>query len=1230
VVGAELARGGVGFVSHVRDRVTGEVLAMKRLIAGTDSDRRLVEAFEREYQVLTRLDHPRIIRVFDYGIDAQGPYYTMELLAGADLRSAAPLPFRKACLLLRDVATSLSLIHARRMVHRDLSPNNVRMTEDGHCKLLDFGALIEFGPSDTIIGTAPCIPPEALQGRPLDQRADLYALGALAYWVLTGRHAYPAQSIRELPNYWKTSPVPPSSFAPDTPAQLDALVLSLLHKDPLARPPSAAEVIAHLEVIGGLPSEDVAAAQRNAQSFFTHPRFTGRSHEQQELRDALDAAKEGRGRALCIRAMAGMGRSRLLEETGLSAQLSGFTVLRADASMSGQLYGTTRALAVALMRSAPESMVALAGSLPASLELLGLERPAAARERVPRKQLAQPSLQPPSGAPTVDGWLAQVSAQRPLVVLVDNVDYADAASLGMLAGLAQKANEHALLLVISECSSRGSREAVGVSALRNQAQVMELIGLSVVDIRALVQSLFGDVPNLERFADWLHEYTAGSPLHAVETCRQLVQRRIIRHTAGVWTLPIARPDTELPTQLGEALLARLSSLSPDARALAECLSLQHEQPTLELCLLLTDNADREHVRGLLAELTRDEVLYVDQDGYRFTSTALRDALLGDMDGIQLEHRHRRLGQAFAVLSADGDLGLQLKAGWHLIMGGHELRGADMIADVTRDAESVRGLMSDMHRTGRALEAALKVYGRHGRSLYARLPLLSGLAQAGFCEELSWSTRYGDQALDAAADLSGLRTARRLRRFIGAWPALLIGIFMALLRFLMTPKRDRAYSFRQLLTHVFTTAAALTGTAALSLDAQRAETTAAILEPFSILPDRLTPAGVYLYCHSLCEIGRENEAEAYKKFGLLIERLSNPRYYPALPAANRGYLLAGAHFARASFAIFRADGANALESAKALDETGFQLYAMIASQLRYLYYTLRGEFAEAALHRAQVELHAAHVGSIWQVETWESPALLLLHTYNLGDIVGATRLVHRLEIMSQDVPSLRRYSRIAKHVLLLVRGDYGSTEAVAREYEEDPPRSYIGWTASRAAISLGYNLAGQHAQARAFAEQTRAHITDEDHDYPALFILNEVALALAEANSGEALQGLRRIEVMLKRFAGCDHRLLLGQLHEARGRIAWMLGRELDYRESLAQTERYLKPTGEPSLVARCVRLARLANPAASWLPGPPDAANDQFETVEMPHANSLDGQTQSSSRTRSAKLPSGQRGLPPE
>jgi len=1183
VVREILASGGMGVVYRVFDQVAGEERAMKRVRPEAMGQPFFVQALEREYHVLATLEHPRIIRVFDHGVDDLGPYYTMELLSGRDMRQSAPIAYRDACLLLRDVATSLALLHARRLIHRDLSPGNVRVTPDGHCKLLDFGTLTAFGTADMVVGTPPGVPPEAFGRAPLDQRADLYALGALAYWILTGRHAYPALRLEDLPDQWPLVPPPPSAIVPDVPRELDALVQRLLSMDPRARPASAADVIARLTAIGDLPAEGTTETRRLALSFLTNPRFVGRREPLERVRALAEAAVGGRGGCVWIEAIAGMGRSRMLEEIGMSARAEGAAVVRVDAGMVRQTRGTARALVLRLIDALPELSRKHAPPFRSALASLGPE----VRALLGTRPSTPPVVDPNGVGRALEEWFGEISVEKPVVVLVDNVECADDSSLGLLAGLTKVAARCPLMVVVTECSSRERTEAIGLATLREHATVIELVGLRAHEMLELGRSLFGDAPGVERFTEWLRERTAGSPLHAIEVSRQLLTKGVIGYSAGVWTLPDEVPDAELPAALGDALSMRLALLSDAARTLAECLSLQRNQPTFELCSLLASHTEGGGVLSLLDELAEREVLFFEQDGYRFSSAALQDALLSNMDDARLERNHRRLGEAFANLAGDDKLGLRIEAGWHLIQGGDELRGADLIAGVTYDAVNSRELLANLHRIGRALEAALKVYGKYRRSPYERLPLLASLAQAGYYEDRSWGDRYGDEALYVAEDLSGLGTARRLRRFCGGWIALVVGILSAWVRFRLAPSHERKYPFAQVLMNLFAAVTTLAAVSSLSFDAERAERVADVLEPFSVLPKRLTPVGIYDFCRGMREIALENEAAAYELFDTLLGRFQDPRYYPTLPADARRFYVAGAHFVRGTLAIFRADGRGALESAEALDRMGLKLYAMIASELRCIYWTMRGEFAKAAIHREQVEIHAAHVGSVWQVETWEAAALLLVYPQT-GDTVGSTRLAHRLERLSKTVPSMKRYAALARDGILLSRGEPSNRPAIARviaKYEAQVPRSYVGWAGAMGYVARGYNLGREHAKAKSICERALAHVTAADREYVLHFLSLDLELATADAALGRPAEALQRIDGLLDRYAGCDHRLGVGLLHETRAHIAWGAGQTSEYERSLREVERCFLSTEEPALVAKYKRLVDLgAEKAAAIAP----------------------------------------------
>src|SRR5258708_4793878 len=237
-VNALLGRGGMAAVYRVTDTATQRQLALKQLAVPDSAPQRaeLVALFEREFLTLVQLSHPRIIQVYEYGLDDAAPYYTMELLDGGDLRELSPLPWQDVCVLLSGVCSSLALIHSRRLVHRDVSPGNIRCTHDGEAKLIDFGAMTSARLAASVVGTPAFAAPEVVNALPLDGRTDLFSFGATLYFALTGRPPHPARNFSQLTALWKRALPAPSSVVADIPEALDALVMSLLCLEPAMRP----------------------------------------------------------------------------------------------------------------------------------------------------------------------------------------------------------------------------------------------------------------------------------------------------------------------------------------------------------------------------------------------------------------------------------------------------------------------------------------------------------------------------------------------------------------------------------------------------------------------------------------------------------------------------------------------------------------------------------------------------------------------------------------------------------------------------------------------------------------------------------------------------------------------------------------------------------------------------------------------------------------------------------
>jgi serine/threonine-protein kinase len=253
-----IARGGFGVVYRSEHAGTGEAVAVKVLHPELTVSREAVLRFEREVQAIRRIEHPNVIHIREYGELRGGrPFFAMELLNGVDLeaymRTCGRLSPEEALAILEPVCAALSAAHANSIIHRDFKASNVFMAEQNGQRrvvLLDFGVakvLDDQGPGITttsnILGTPACMAPEQITGQPTDVRTDIYALGALAFYMLTGELPFLDASLTALLHmHLYARPPSPSREAPVAPV-FDDVVLKAMAKDPAARYQSANEFL---------------------------------------------------------------------------------------------------------------------------------------------------------------------------------------------------------------------------------------------------------------------------------------------------------------------------------------------------------------------------------------------------------------------------------------------------------------------------------------------------------------------------------------------------------------------------------------------------------------------------------------------------------------------------------------------------------------------------------------------------------------------------------------------------------------------------------------------------------------------------------------------------------------------------------------------------------------------------------------------------------------------------
>jgi serine/threonine-protein kinase len=266
-----LGRGGMGEVWQATHRLLARSAAVKliRIESGSDS-RELLRRFEREAQATAALRSPHTVDVYDYGTTADGTfYYVMELLEGFDLETLVtqfgPLPPERAISILEQACQSLAEAHEGGLIHRDVKPANIYVCRYGiewdFVKLLDFG-LVKNPVADVrggqatvagvIAGTPGYMSPEMGLGSPdVDWRTDIYALGCVAYWLVTGHRVFEGGSpMQILMDHIQKQPLPPSRrIEAPLPAELDRVILSCLEKDPNNRPQSALDLSAALRAV---------------------------------------------------------------------------------------------------------------------------------------------------------------------------------------------------------------------------------------------------------------------------------------------------------------------------------------------------------------------------------------------------------------------------------------------------------------------------------------------------------------------------------------------------------------------------------------------------------------------------------------------------------------------------------------------------------------------------------------------------------------------------------------------------------------------------------------------------------------------------------------------------------------------------------------------------------------------------------------------------------------------
>ena len=639
---ALLGEGSMGAVYRALDRLTGEMVALKRVAVSpgqlcfasrTDQDSTL--ALAQEFETLASLRHPHIIAVRDYGFDAnRRPFFTMDLLdtPRTILEAGLGQPPETQAKLLLQMLHALAYLHRRSILHRDLKPSNVLVT-GGVVKVLDFGLSISRDQAvQSRSGSLAYMAPEVLCGEPATPAADLYAVGVIAYELLAGRHPFDTADLSTLID--QILETPPALVLTRIDSPVTAILERLLAKTPEERYPDAATVIRELSAATGqdLPVETAETRE----SFLQAARFVGREKELAQLSEALAQAVGRHGSAWLIGGESGVGKSRLVDELRTRALVQGATVLRGQAvSEGGRVYQLWReVIGWLVLLTEPTALEAsVLKVLVPDINVL-LER-----EVADAPELAPPAAQTRLRSVMSD-LMRQAVVRQPLLILLEDVQWAEANSLDLLGRLNRLADESALLMV----ATYRQDEAPDLPARLADMQVMALPRLTEENVATLSASMLGVGGQQSHLVSFLHRETEGNVFFLVKVVRALAEEAGRLDGIAAMTLPLHVFAGGIQT----IVQRRLQRVPAD------------DQPLLQLAAVAGRQLDLDVLRGLapatdlerwLTHCAGAAILDVRDERWRFAHDKLREGILAALPTDRRGALHQQVAQAIDQVHA---------------------------------------------------------------------------------------------------------------------------------------------------------------------------------------------------------------------------------------------------------------------------------------------------------------------------------------------------------------------------------------------------------------------------------------------------------------------------------------------------------------------------------------------------------------------------------------------------
>lgn len=675
-----IGAGGMGEVYRAEDTRLQRRVAIKKLHGDTSGDiwRRLL----REARSAAALSHPSIVTVYSAEEVENQCFIVMELVDGATLADRlahGPLDFSEICEIGAQVSDALAAAHAVGIVHHDVTPRNILLAAGGRAKLADFGLSRAVEPRNLslestrtgpqLAGTVYYMSPEQARGEACTPGTDIFSLGSVLYHAATGRRPFEGSSSFAVMQAIATvEPPPPSVLRQGLPPAFDALLVRLMAKRIENRTTDAGQAAGALRTLAAsLVGEGSYSVE--ARSITPHDRvlFVGRARELALLSTGFARASAGAGTTIVIMGDAGAGKTSLVE-TFLHA---GETLTANPLVCRGQSIEHTGAgEAYFPLIDALTPLVAHEGQ--GLHELVRTHAPSWRTQfasAYPEEDVALTPPTPARLARELGDTLSAAGRCRPVILILEDLHWADPSTMELLRHLAHRAARAGLLIIatyrMDEAAAVSSpiNQVVAELEARGVCDTIELSRLDEHSIREYLERRFKLEQGLPALASVLFKATEGHPLFLVSLVQLFIQRGDLRQIGDVWHLntPTDRLHLAIPRTVEAVIRRKLATLDDADRRLLQYASVEgHEFSTAVLSalvgtdpILLEERLDVVTKRPRLITAVGPERFLDGTWGtrYQFAHALYQNVVYDELTPSRKANLHKQVGERLAALNA---------------------------------------------------------------------------------------------------------------------------------------------------------------------------------------------------------------------------------------------------------------------------------------------------------------------------------------------------------------------------------------------------------------------------------------------------------------------------------------------------------------------------------------------------------------------------------------------------